>query len=242
MKKEDSLVHEGATYDDLTQLTKDVRSLLDGRVSPGAGVVLEFAAAEDGSNTIAVYTGKAGNISSTCTLDDEYRADVAVEMGNIWKILQLETEPPIVLLSDMWEFFARNEYLSAENLTKVRAAESSGEEVLLTPVPLWRGSEGKLVLKALIPSQPVKQALECVFLAHVWNYLRSIGAPVKASTNPVRTLDANRVAITGLAQITPCVGACDGKTVGELHRDVVTIMRKRGMTMSDWRINDELGF
>lgn len=35
MKKDESLVHAEGTYDDLTKLTKEVRSLLDGRVSPG---------------------------------------------------------------------------------------------------------------------------------------------------------------------------------------------------------------
>lgn len=35
MNEKDSLVNEAATYDDLTKLTKEVRSLLDGRVSPG---------------------------------------------------------------------------------------------------------------------------------------------------------------------------------------------------------------
>lgn len=43
MEEKDSLVNEAATYDDLTKLTKEVRSLLGGRVSPGAGVVLAFA-------------------------------------------------------------------------------------------------------------------------------------------------------------------------------------------------------
>lgn len=35
MNEKDSFVNEAATYDDLTKLTKEVRSLLDGRVSPG---------------------------------------------------------------------------------------------------------------------------------------------------------------------------------------------------------------
>lgn len=243
MKKDESLVHAEGTYDDLTQLTKEVRSLLDGRVSPGAGVVLAFAAREDGSNTVAAYTGKAGNISSSCTSNDVYRTDVAVEMNNVWKTLQLETEPPIILLSDMWDFFARNDYLSASNWKAIRRAEVSGFEVKLSPVLLWRGreGEGEHVLKVRIPAYGVRQALELVFLVHVWNFLYDIGVPGVLGSCPIRTHDSNRPAITGLAQGNTTVISNDMRTAGALYSEIVHLLSANDVRTSDWRINQELG-
>lgn len=248
MNEKDSLVNEAATYDDLTKLTKEVRSLLDGRVSPGAGVVLAFAAQEDGSNIIATYTGKADNISSMCMLNDEYRTDVAVELHNVavelhnvWKTLQLESEPPVILLSDMWGFFTRNDYLSTKNLKAIRRAEASGFEVKLSPVLLWRGREGKKVLEVRIPAYGVRQALELVFLIHVWNFLYDLGLPGVLGSCPIRTHDSNRPAITGLAQGNTTVVSNDMRTAGALYSEIVHLLRANDVRTSDWRINQELG-
>lgn len=241
MNEKDSLVNEAATYDDLTKLTKEVRSLLDGRVSPGGGVVLAFAAQEDGSNIIATYTGKADNISSMCMLNDEYRTDVAVELHNVWKTLQLESEPPVILLSDMWEFFTRNDYLSTKNLKAIRRAEASGFEVKLSPVLLWRGREGKKVLEVRIPAYGVRQALELVFLVHVWNFLYDIGVPGVLGSCPIRTHDSNRPAITGLAQGNTTVISNDMRTAGALYSEIVRLLCANDVRTSDWRINQELG-
>lgn len=241
MKKEEALVHAEGTYDDLTQLTKEVRSLLDGRVAPGAGVVLAFAAREDGSNTVAAYTGKTGNISSTCMLNDELRTDVDVELHNVWKAFQLETEPPIILLSDMWDFFARNDYLSANNWKAIRRAEASGFDVKLSPVLLWRGREGKHVLKVRIPESGVRRALELVFLVHVWNFLYDIGVPGVLGSCLVRTQNANRPAITGLAQGNTTVMSNDMRKADVLYSEVIHLLRTNNVSTSDWRINRELG-
>jgi len=241
MNEKDSLVNEAATYDDLTKLTKEVRSLLDGRVSPGGGVVLAFAAQEDGSNIIATYTGKADNISSVCMLNDEYRTDVAVELHNVWKTLQLESEPPVILLSDMWKFFTRNDYLSTKNLKAIRRAEASGFEVKLSPVLLWRGREGKKVLEVRIPAYGVRQVLELVFLVHTWNFLYDIGVPGALGSCPIRTHDSNRPAITGLAQGNTTVISYDMQTAGALYGEIVHLLCVFDVRTSDWRINQELG-
>lgn len=241
MNEKDSLVNEAATYDDLTKLTKEVRSLLDGRVSPGGGVVLAFAAQEDGSNIIATYTGKADNISSMCMLNDEYRTDVAVELHNVWKTLQLESEPPVILLSDMWKFFTRNDYLSTKNLKAIRRAEASGFEVKLSPVLLWRGREGKKVLEVRIPAYGVRPVLELVFLVHVWNFLYDIGVPGVLGSCPIRTQDSNRPAITGLAQGNTTVISNDMRTAGALYSEIVHLLCANDVRTSDWRINQELG-
>lgn len=241
MNEKDSLVNEAATYDDLTKLAKEVRSLLDGRVSPGGGVVLAFAAQEDGSNIISAYTGKADNISSVCMLNDEYRTDVAVELHNVWKTLQLESEPPVILLSDMWEFFARNEYLSANNWKAIRRAEASGFDVKLSPVLLWRGREGKHVLKVRIPASGVRRALELVFLVHVWNFLYDIGVPGVLGSCLVRTQNANRPAITGLAQGNTTVMSNDMRKADVLYGEIIHLLRTNNVSTSDWRINRELG-
>ena len=241
MHEKDSLVNEAATYDDLTKLAKEVRSLLDGRVAPGAGVVLAFAAQEDGSNTVAAYTGKADNIRSTCMLNDECQSDVAVELHNMWKLIRLDSEPHIILLSDMWEFFARNDYLSANNWKAIRRAEASGFEVKLSPVLLWRGREGKKVLEVRIPAYGVRQVLELVFLVHVWNFLYDIGVPGVLGSCPVRTHDSNRPAITGLAQGNTTVISNDMRTAGALYSEVIHLLRTNNVSTSDWRINRELG-
>lgn len=241
MEEKEILVSPESTYEYLKELTKKLQDMFGKHVAPGAGVVLGYAKHGNGASLLSVFTCRGENLSNEIELAGDGLMDASISIINVWKHLNVNTEPRVINLSDMWKFFTRNDYLSTKNLKAIRRAEASGFEVKLSPVLLWRGREGKKVLEVRIPAYGVRQVLELVFLIHVWNFLYDIGVPGVLGSCPVRTHDSNRPAITGLAQGNTTVISNDMRTAGALYREIVHLLCANDVRTSDWRINQELG-
>ena len=241
MKEKEILVSPESTHEDLKELTKKLLNMFGEHVASGAGVVLGYTRNHDGSSRLSMFTSWGENLSKEMELAGGGLVDASVSTINVWKSIDVETEPMVINLSDMWKFFTRNDYLSTKNLKAIRRAEASGFEVKLSPVLLWRGREGKKVLEVRIPAYGVRQVLELVFLLHVWNFLYDIGVPGVLGSCPIRTHDSNRPAITGLAQGNTTVISNDMRTAGALYSEIVHLLRANDVRTSDWRINQELG-
>lgn len=241
MEEKEILVSPESTYEDLKELTKKLQDMFSKHVAPGAGVVLGYAKHGNSASRLSVFTSLGENLSKEMELAWGGLVDASVSTSNVWKCTDVKTEPRVINLSDMWKFFTRNDYLSTKNLKAIRRAEASGFEVKLSPVLLWRGREGKKVLEVRIPAYGVRQALELVFLVHVWNFLYDIGVPGVLGSCPIRTHDSNRPAITGLAQGNTTVISNDMRTAGALYSEIVHLLCANDVRTSDWRINQELG-
>lgn len=213
-------------------------------LEPSSGVVVITAEkCKDGTAKVATSYTIEG-LSSVVWVGTEAigeKSTTGLYVRGMEHPVTLETKPEPVNLSDMWEFFTRNDYLSTKNLKAIRRAEASEFEVKLSPVLLWRGREGKKVLEVRIPACGVRQALELVFLVHVWNFLYDIGVPRVLGSCPIRTHDSNRPAITGLAQGNTTVISNDMRTAGALYSEIVHLLCANDVRTSDWRINQELG-
>lgn len=241
MEEKEILVSPESTYEDLKELTKKLQDLFGKHVAPGAGVVLGYAKQGNSASRLSVFTSWGENLSKDTEPAGGGLVYASVSTSNGWKRTDVNTEPRVINLSDMWKFFTWNDYLSTKNLKAVRRAEASGFEVKLSPVLLWRGREGKKVLEVHIPACGVRQVLELVFLVHVWNFLYDIGVPGALGSCPIRTHDSNRPAITGLAQGNTTVISNDMRTAGELYSEIVHLLCANDVRTSDRRINQELG-